>query len=116
MRRLPGQIAVVIVILSRCLTVAPFLVSRVRPVELRKVLVLKTADDGGDEKEPKRTVQQVIEDIEHGQDRTILGFTPENFDQSKLPVPLFTSILILFGSLYLTAYGFYVGLYGLPDN
>jgi hypothetical protein len=36
--------------------------------------------------------------------------------QQSLPVPVFTGILILMGSLYVTLYGIYVGLYGFPDN
>ena len=35
---------------------------------------------------------------------------------SDLPLPLFTSVLILFGSLYVTGYGIYVGLYGFPPE
>ena len=35
---------------------------------------------------------------------------------SDLPLPFFTSVLILFGSLYVTGYGIYVGLYGFPPE
>jgi len=45
-------------------------------------------------------------------DETWLGFTPNNFDSKQLPIPLFTSILVLLFSLYTTFYGIYVGIYG----
>lgn len=45
-----------------------------------------------------------------------IGFTPSNFDGSQIPIPLFTAALILLGSLYLTWYGFYVGLNGFPPD
>jgi hypothetical protein len=35
---------------------------------------------------------------------------------SDLPIPFFTSVLILLGSLYVTGYGIYVGLYGFPPE
>jgi hypothetical protein len=48
--------------------------------------------------------------------KSILGFTPSNFDEKQLPVPAFTAIIILGASLYLIGYGFYVGLMGFPDG
>jgi hypothetical protein len=44
----------------------------------------------------------------------LLGFTPSNFDNSQIPIPVFTAVLILLGSLYVTGYGFYVGINGFP--
>ena len=35
---------------------------------------------------------------------------------SDLPIPFFTSILILLGSLYVTGYGIYIGIYGFPPE
>jgi hypothetical protein len=40
--------------------------------------------------------------------------TNDNDDMALQTVPLFTGIVILLGSLYVTAYGIYVGLYGFP--
>jgi len=48
------------------------------------------------------------------EDPSYLGFTPSNFDSTALPIPLFTSIIVLFFSLYATFYGIYVGLNGFP--
>lgn len=45
-----------------------------------------------------------------------LGFNPDNFDQSALPVPLFTGLVIMGLSLYMTCYFLYAGLYGFPEN
>ena len=44
------------------------------------------------------------------------GFNPNKFDQSALPVPLFTGLVIMGFSLYMTGYFLYVGLYGFPAN
>lgn len=49
-------------------------------------------------------------------DTDLLGFTPSNFDDSQIPIPAFTAVLILLGSLYVTGYGFYVGLRGFPAD
>ena len=47
-----------------------------------------------------------------GDETPWLSFTPNNFDSKQLPIPLFTSIVVLLFSLYTTFYGFYVGIYG----
>eukprot|EP00544_Gedaniella_sp_CCMP2646_P000978 CAMPEP_0202508460 /NCGR_PEP_ID=MMETSP1361-20130828/52262_1 /ASSEMBLY_ACC=CAM_ASM_000849 /TAXON_ID=210615 /ORGANISM="Staurosira complex sp., Strain CCMP2646" /LENGTH=109 /DNA_ID=CAMNT_0049142633 /DNA_START=111 /DNA_END=440 /DNA_ORIENTATION=- len=44
------------------------------------------------------------------------GFNPNNFDRSALPVPLFTGLVIMGLSLYMTGYFLYVGLNGFPEN
>lgn len=44
------------------------------------------------------------------------GFNPDNFDQSKLPVPLFTGLIVMAFSLYMTGYFLYVGLHGFPED
>jgi hypothetical protein len=57
--------------------------------------------------------------IEYDQDNKDwwLGMDKNNDrDDMALPVPLFTGIVILLGSLYVTAYGIYVGLYGFPAD
>jgi hypothetical protein len=57
--------------------------------------------------------------IEYDQDNKDwwLGMDKTNDkDDMALPVPLFTGIVILLGSLYVTAYGIYVGLYGFPAD
>lgn len=50
------------------------------------------------------------------EDASPFGFTLSNFDESQIPIPLFTAGLILLGSLYVTGYGFYVGINGFPDD
>jgi hypothetical protein len=42
------------------------------------------------------------------------GFDAEVFDESKLPLPLFSSIVIFVVSTYLTGCMFYVGIVGFP--
>jgi hypothetical protein len=37
-------------------------------------------------------------------------------DDMVVPIPKFTAILILLGSVYVTGYGLYVGLYGFPSD
>jgi hypothetical protein len=44
------------------------------------------------------------------------GFNPDNFDKSALPVPLFTGLVIMAFSLYMTGYFLYVGINGFPEN
>ena len=44
------------------------------------------------------------------------GFDAEAFDESKLPLPLFSSVVIFVVSTYLTGYMFYVGIMGFPEN
>jgi hypothetical protein len=36
--------------------------------------------------------------------------------EDVLPIPAFTALLVLLGSLYVTFYGIYVGLNGFPDT
>jgi hypothetical protein len=67
---------------------------------------------------PPLTVQEELDQWMASQDpnKSILGFTPSNFDESKLPIPAFTAIFVLVASLYLIGYGFYVGLVGFPEG
>lgn len=44
-------------------------------------------------------------------------FDPERMDANMLPIPMFTGIVVLFFSLYVTGYMFYVGINGFSvDN
>jgi hypothetical protein len=56
------------------------------------------------------------EGIEQAATETIFGFTPSNFDQSKIPVPLWTGLVVFAFSMYVTFYGFYVGIMGFPPD
>jgi hypothetical protein len=38
------------------------------------------------------------------------------FDESKLPLPLFSSIVIFVVTTFLTGYMFYIGIMGFPEN
>jgi len=44
------------------------------------------------------------------------GFNADNFDQTKLPVPLFTGLVVMAFSLYMIGYFLYVGLNGFPED
>ena len=43
-------------------------------------------------------------------------FNPDNFDESKIPIPLFTAMIVFLGSLYVTISMFYYGINGFPDD
>jgi hypothetical protein len=44
------------------------------------------------------------------------SFDANNMDQSAIPVPLFTAIIIAIGSLYWTYYLFDIGINGFPTQ
>lgn len=78
-----------------------------------------------DQKQTKQTPYREDDDINNDQKNTnkidteieslpLLDFS--NFDDSALPVPLFTAVIILLGSLYVTGYGLYVGINGFPTE
>jgi hypothetical protein len=46
----------------------------------------------------------------------LLSVMENNAQEDVLPVPAFTALLILFGSLYVTFYGIYFGLNGFPET
>jgi hypothetical protein len=44
------------------------------------------------------------------------GFDADAFDESKLPLPLFSSLVIFVVTTYLTGYMFYIGIMGFPEK
>jgi hypothetical protein len=76
-------------------------------------------EEGDTDKEfsEEEKLQMKLNTLVEDDDPSMIGwFTPSNFDDSKLPIPVFTSVLVLLGSLYFIFYGIYVGLYGFPGE
>lgn len=90
-------------------------------------------DDDDDERKNDTTTrqsqqqqqqQEVLDDelsnflwkIEQQQQQLSSGSNGGGGTSSDLPIPWFTSIVIMIGSLYVTGYGIYVGLYGFPPE
>ena len=46
----------------------------------------------------------------------IAGFDEDDFDESKLPLPLFSSVVIFVLTTIVTGYMFWVGIFGFPEN
>lgn len=66
--------------------------------------------------EEEEKLQRELDSMMNPTKQESFGFNAENFDQSALPVPLFTGLLIMVFSLYMTGYFLYVGINGFPGD
>ena len=61
-------------------------------------------------------LQRELDNMLSPPEQESFGFNPDNFDESKLPIPLFTGLVVMAFSLYMTGYFLYVGLNGFPED
>jgi hypothetical protein len=59
---------------------------------------------------------EIDDDIEEDLPMFSFSFNQDNFDQTKVPVPMFTASVILLYSIVVTYYLFDVGINGFPDG
>jgi len=93
--------------------------------EQQEVLNTNVLQDKTEEKEDKEFVFSEEELLQQQLEMMMFDITGNpnaaaNDDDYEalnvIPIPRFTAAVVLMGSLYVTGYGFYVGLMGFPDN
>lgn len=75
-----------------------------------------TDDKALSEEQEEEKLQMELDFMTNGKKHDSFGFRPEDFDQSKLPVPLFTGLVVMGFSIYTIVYFLWVGLNGFPED
>ena len=71
-------------------------------------------EDQEDEKSPEQLQMEL--DAMVKQPGYFECFEPDNLDESQLPIPLFTGLVVFIGSIAFTVYTYYIGIMGFPDD
>ena len=73
-------------------------------------------DEDFDIEEAQRQIDEFVRLQAQSESQSKGMFNWDNFDESKIPVPIFTASLIFVGSCCWTGLLLYYGLFGIPEN